>query len=395
MQGWKLGLKAIAIYRDGCKRPSRSTRRPRDRRRRQGRKGVPAAAAPPAAPAAARAAPPEAPGRAPRDHAQVLGRRAEGTSRSASTRTGRRARSSSRWPRRARRSRPHGAFATAISLTLQYGFRSRRWSRSSATCASSPRATRRTRDPDAKSLVGLHLPLARLEVPDGRPEERAGSSPAKAGTRASGRRSGSRGGSRAGPRRKGARDHRALNAITKDAKAEPVEAARSASPFGAGPTPGGDLPEQRRRPELPRVRQPHVRSAACYKCMNCGATRAAAEIILGVFSIPQAPTRERPGGFSIPMNQGNRWPGSPIPLAPESRNDRSASQEREGVPLAAAGHQAIGDQRRQRLLRTVGGEGAPRRYRRRARAWRRPGDAPRNPPSVGVRSTRTTPGESR
>ena len=53
MQGWKLGLKAIAIYRDGCKRTQPlNTAASKNDDAVKGRKGVPAAAAPPAAVAA-------------------------------------------------------------------------------------------------------------------------------------------------------------------------------------------------------------------------------------------------------------------------------------------------------------------------------------------------------
>ena len=103
-------LKAVAIYRDGSKRtqPLNTV---------EGRKAQAEAAAP-AAEAVPQPRPPQAARRAAVDHAQVRHRRAtRATSPSACTRTARRARSSSRWPRKARRSPGFAdAFAQAISL---------------------------------------------------------------------------------------------------------------------------------------------------------------------------------------------------------------------------------------------------------------------------------------
>ena len=110
LEGWKLGLKAIAVYRDNSKRSQplshrqedgrRRGRRPRPRSeeveklRKQLAKAQAEAGTPPSTPA---------PGRALGGHPQVRHRRAtRATSRSASTRTASPARSSSRWPRRAR-----------------------------------------------------------------------------------------------------------------------------------------------------------------------------------------------------------------------------------------------------------------------------------------------------
>jgi len=106
VEGWKLGLKSAAVYRDNCKgsQPARSGWR-------EGRSfGVPAGAA-------------EAARRARRNHPQVSRSKGKkGTSPSACTRTGSPASCSSRWPRRGSTlSGVMDAFATAISLTLQYG----------------------------------------------------------------------------------------------------------------------------------------------------------------------------------------------------------------------------------------------------------------------------------
>ena len=87
IQSWKLGAKAISIYRDGSKR-TQPLNTSKDK--------TPAEIAQQAAAQLVTAAgPPQAAGRAPRDHAQVRHRRAtRATSRSACSRTASRARSS-------------------------------------------------------------------------------------------------------------------------------------------------------------------------------------------------------------------------------------------------------------------------------------------------------------
>ena len=85
VEGWQMGLKAVAIYRDNCKR-SQPLSTGKDKKEELAAVG--------AAPGAPRRAP-QAAGRAPVDHPQVLDQRAtRATSPSASTRTARRARSS-------------------------------------------------------------------------------------------------------------------------------------------------------------------------------------------------------------------------------------------------------------------------------------------------------------
>ena len=102
LQAWKLGLKAVAIYRDGCKK-SRSRSPPQARRRRTQKKIVRGRCAAPARgrrrperPAASRA--PQTAGRARLDHPQIQSRETtRDTSPSASIPTASRANSSSPW----------------------------------------------------------------------------------------------------------------------------------------------------------------------------------------------------------------------------------------------------------------------------------------------------------
>ena len=117
-----MGLKAIAIYRDGSKRSQPlntgkkkdTERRGRDRRGCRGVAGAwPRAEAVPAPP----------PGRTQRpSRTSSTSPATRATSRSACTRTASPARSSSRWPRKAPRSRGlMDTFATTVSVALQYG----------------------------------------------------------------------------------------------------------------------------------------------------------------------------------------------------------------------------------------------------------------------------------
>ena len=103
IQAWKLGLKAVAIYRDGCKKAQplappeprpRSSESARRAPRRPSKKRT--SNAPP------RAVPPQAAGRALLGHPQVQHRRTtRATSPSASIPTASPAKSSSPWPRKA------------------------------------------------------------------------------------------------------------------------------------------------------------------------------------------------------------------------------------------------------------------------------------------------------
>ena len=126
LEGWKQGLKAIAIYRDGSKRRSRcrparrrtTASRPRSPRRSSScaRSSRPPRSRPPSRIAGACRT------SGPRSRTGSRSRATRATSRSACTPTGSRARSSSRWPRRARRSAGlMDTLATSVSLALQYG----------------------------------------------------------------------------------------------------------------------------------------------------------------------------------------------------------------------------------------------------------------------------------
>ena len=115
LEAWKLGLKAIAVYRDGCKRtqPLNTGKDEKEEAIRAVQRLVASAAR------AARASCPTSAARSPTSSRSAATR---ATSPSACTRTARRARSSSRWRRRARTiSGLMDSFATSISLALQYG----------------------------------------------------------------------------------------------------------------------------------------------------------------------------------------------------------------------------------------------------------------------------------
>ena len=102
LEGWKLGLKAVAIYRDGCKRSQPLSTQREDAQSTEPREVAAAVAVPLApAPVVRRASCPTSAGRSPTS-SRSTGTRA--TSRSASTTTASRARSSWSWRRRARRS---------------------------------------------------------------------------------------------------------------------------------------------------------------------------------------------------------------------------------------------------------------------------------------------------
>ena len=146
LEGWKLGLKAIAIYRDGSKRSQPlSTGKKKD-------DGVTAEESETieqlrAQLAAARSRPPSRIAGAcrtsgPRSRTGSRSRATRATSRSACTPMGSRARSSSRWPRKARRSAGlMDTLATSVSWRSSTACRSRTWSTSSPTCGSSPPAS--------------------------------------------------------------------------------------------------------------------------------------------------------------------------------------------------------------------------------------------------------------
>ncbi len=95
VEGWQMGLKAVAIYRDNCKRSQPLSTKKAEARREPVQ--VPPGRAPRRAPQAARTS-------ARRSPTSSRSTSTRATSPSASTRTARRARSSWSWPRRARRS---------------------------------------------------------------------------------------------------------------------------------------------------------------------------------------------------------------------------------------------------------------------------------------------------
>ena len=164
IESWKLGLKAVAIYRDNSKGSQplsaagdkKDTAQQAQMPRRRQRETV--------SPVAeqrelfhARASP-QAAQRALVHHAQVLHRRPRRLHhRRACTRPESRAKSSSRWPRKARRfpaswTASRFPFPSACSTAC----RSRRWSTNSSTRGSSPpdtRAIRRSRTPNPCSTI--------------------------------------------------------------------------------------------------------------------------------------------------------------------------------------------------------------------------------------------------
>ena len=180
MQGWKLGLKAIAIYRDGCKRTQPlNTAASRNDDAVKGHEGVSAIGVGASAQARpggqrrrAESPPPQASRRAPRDHAQVLRRGARGVHHRRPLRG-----------RHARRDLPHDGEGRLHDLG-PHGFvrdgdlpdASVRRPAGSARREVQPHALRagglheEPGDPDREEPRRLPLPLARVEVPDGRPE---------------------------------------------------------------------------------------------------------------------------------------------------------------------------------------------------------------------------------
>ena len=129
IESWRLGAKAVSIYRDGCKRTQPlNTSRDKEKVAAGGRRSG--------------AAPPQAAGRAPRDHPQVRHRRPRGLHHRRALR-GRHAGRDlpGRWRRKARRSRASPTRSRRRSATrCSTACRCRTWSTSSATSASSRRA---------------------------------------------------------------------------------------------------------------------------------------------------------------------------------------------------------------------------------------------------------------
>ena len=169
VEGWKLGLKAIAVYRDGCKR-SQPLSTSKEELKSDAPASAVAAAAAPAVVAEGAARPAQAAGRAPRDHAQVPDRRPRGLHH------GRHVRG-----RQAGRDLPGDGEGGLDHLGPDGRLRDvdldgpavRRAARGAGreVLARALRALRlhqELRDPLREEHHGLHLPLARLEVPVGR-----------------------------------------------------------------------------------------------------------------------------------------------------------------------------------------------------------------------------------
>ncbi len=107
LEGWKLGLKAIAVYRDNSKRSQPLTTSKNGRRRRRHARSWPTSRSSSPRPRRRRPSPIAGACRpsGPRSRTSSRSRATRATSPSVSTRTDSRARSSSRWPRRGPRSR--------------------------------------------------------------------------------------------------------------------------------------------------------------------------------------------------------------------------------------------------------------------------------------------------
>ena len=234
IDGWKMGLKALAIYRDGSKRSQplatsmdKTTGEKPDRR---------------AAPA------PQAPRRAPGTDPPLRDRRSRGLHHGRPLRgrhTGRDLREDGQGGvdgLRAHRLLPRSRSALPFSM----GSRSTFWSTSSPTCASSPRgspATRRSRSPSRSSITSsggwVRVSSARR------------SRPRSASSAATPRRPSS-----TGPVLEG-----------------PANAAQVVMPLGLEPvSPTSTFQNQADAPSCSECGSLMVRSGSCYKCHNCGAT---------------------------------------------------------------------------------------------------------------------------
>ena len=247
LEGWKLGLKAIAIYRDGCKRSQPlSTRREdaqddaRGRSRGRGRSAGAGGAGRPSHQAARRA---------PRDHAQVLGQRPRGL------RHGRPLRQ-----RPAGRDLPHHGEAGLDGVGPGRRLRDRHLDRAPVRRAAAHAGRQvlahalravglhhQQRDPDREVDHRLHLPLAGVEVPVDRRAARRGRDPARptAGggdPRAERSRAGAADGPGRGARRSPPRTRKITFHNSQDA------------------------------PSCHACGSIMVRNGSCYKCLECGET---------------------------------------------------------------------------------------------------------------------------
>ena len=130
------------------------------------------------------------------------------------------------------------SFATAISLALQYGVPLQVLAdKFSHTRFEPSRLHRQPGHPHRQVDHRLHLPVAGAEVHKPTLEEDDEAAPAATEVKA------------------------LADSLRRPCDAEPVEAA----PRQRVPEPGG-------RAAVPHLRRDHVRSGACYKCNNCGAT---------------------------------------------------------------------------------------------------------------------------
>ena len=200
MQGWKLGLKAIAIYRDGCKRTQPlNTAASRNDDAVKGHRGLRASGAAAGTPAAAPAAS-AAPDGTPRRHKLPDERRAITHKFS----VGRPRGLHHGWAvrgRHARRDLPHDGEGRLHDLRPHGLVRDRhladpavRGPAGGARREVQPHALRAVRlheeprDPDREEPRRLHLPLARVEIPDGGPQGESGRHLARGEGPRSGRR---------------------------------------------------------------------------------------------------------------------------------------------------------------------------------------------------------------
>ena len=243
IDSWRIGAKAVSIYRDGSKRTQPlNTARDKDEGRRGGRRAMAGGRAGASCRTSATPSPTSSTSPATR-----------ATSPSASSRTGCPARSSSSWPRKARRSPGFAdAFAQAISYALQYGVPLQELVDKFSHVRFEPSGmTQEPRRPLRQVDRRLHLPLDGGEVPvAGGAVPRRRQQPRGDGHDAGAAAAGRGGGGRClGHRRRSARG-------------------RSSS-FAA-------IRTRKMRRRARRAGRSWCARGACYKCANCGTTSGCA-----------------------------------------------------------------------------------------------------------------------
>ena len=261
MTAWKLGLKAVAIYRDGSKRTQPlNTGEGQAPRVRQ----APAAAALAAVAGVERRLEPPQAARtsANRSRTSSISPATRATSRSACTRTARRARFSSSMSKQGSTiSGLMDSFATAISYALQYGVPLQFLVDKFAHMRFEPSGFHQESADSVRQIDRrLPVPLARVEVP-----------------RRSRRRQRGRRGRGRGVRRYGtaAAITAAPAAVAEEAAQSQVEQAATSSQAAAGRASSRlrqAFINQADAPPCPDCGCIMVRNGTCYKCMNCGAT---------------------------------------------------------------------------------------------------------------------------